>query len=71
MKKLVAIQALNGALLPVILFFIMRLINDERLTGQLKNTKAYNALGWGTFALVTSAVAMMLGTQLLKMWDGL
>lgn len=70
-RLLVAVQALNGVLLPVILFFIMRLINDERLTGQLKNTATYNLLGWGTFALVTSAVAMMLGTQLLKMWGGL
>jgi Mn2+/Fe2+ NRAMP family transporter len=69
-KLLVAVQALNGTLLPVILFFIMRLINDERLTGPLKNTTTYNLLGWGTFALVTAAVAMMLGTQLLKMLAG-
>jgi hypothetical protein len=54
-----------------ILFFTMRLINDERLTGSLKNAPTYNLLGWGTFALVTSAVAMMLGTQLLKMRGGL
>jgi Mn2+/Fe2+ NRAMP family transporter len=70
-KLLVAVQALDGALPPVILFFNMRLINDERLTGQLKNTTTYNLLGWGTFALAPSAVAMMLGTQLLKMWDDL
>jgi Mn2+/Fe2+ NRAMP family transporter len=70
-KLLLAVQALNGALLPVILLFVMRLVNDEELTGDLKNTTAYNVLGWGTFALVTSAVTMMLGTQLLRMWDRL
>ena len=63
-KMLVAVQVLNGALLPVVLVFILRLVNDERLTGELKNTRLYNVLGWGTFALVTTAVAVMLGGQL-------
>lgn len=65
-RLLVAIQVLNGALLPVVLIFILVLINDARLTGDLKNTPLYNALGWGTFALVTSAVAVLLGGQLLS-----
>jgi NRAMP (natural resistance-associated macrophage protein)-like metal ion transporter len=64
-QLLVGVQALNGVLLPVILFFVLRLINDERLTGGLKNTVTYNALGWGTFALITAAVLMMLVTQFL------
>ena len=64
-KMLVAVQVLNGALLPVVLVFILRLVNDERLTGELKNTRFYNVLGWGTFALVTTAVTVMLGGQLL------
>jgi len=70
-KLLLAVQALNGALLPVSLRFIMRLVNNEELTGALKNTTAYNLLGWGTFALVTAALAVMLGPQLLRVWDGL
>jgi Mn2+/Fe2+ NRAMP family transporter len=67
-RLLVAIQVLNGALLPVILVFILVLINDARLTGQLKNTTLYNVLGWGTFALITSAVAVLLGGQLLELF---
>jgi Mn2+/Fe2+ NRAMP family transporter len=59
--------ARNGVLVPIILLFVLRLVNDERLMGGLKNGRAYNLLGWGTFALVTSAAMMMLGTQLLKM----
>ncbi|HVG38754.1 MAG TPA: Nramp family divalent metal transporter, partial [Pyrinomonadaceae bacterium] len=58
---LVVIQVLNGVLLPIILVFILLLINDERLTGELKNTRLYNFLGWGTFALVSLAVAVMFG----------
>jgi Mn2+/Fe2+ NRAMP family transporter len=66
-KTLVAIQVLNGVLLPFILVFILLLINDKRLTGGLKNTRFYNVLGWGTFAMVTIAVLVMLAGQLLQL----
>src|SRR5207248_6151977 len=39
---LVGVQVLNGILLPVILVFIMLLINDARLVGELKNGRVYN-----------------------------
>ena len=62
---LVAVQVLNGILLPILLVFILRLINEEFLMGSLKNTRLYNILGWGTFILITVAVVVMLGSQLL------
>jgi Mn2+/Fe2+ NRAMP family transporter len=62
---LVAVQVLNGILLPILLVFILRLINEEFLMGSLKNTRLYNILGWGTFVLITVAVIVMLGSQLL------
>lgn len=65
---LVGIQVLNGVLLPFILVFILLLINNERLTGELKNTPLYNILGWGTFALITTAVVIMLGGQILNLF---
>jgi Mn2+/Fe2+ NRAMP family transporter len=64
---LVGIQVLNGVLLPIILAFILILTNDEKLTGNLKNTAKTNVLGWATFALITLAVAVMLALQ----FDGL
>ena len=64
---LIGIQVLNGVLLPFILVFLLILINDKRLTGDLKNTPVYNLLGWGTFAMITVAVVVMLGGQLLDM----
>jgi Mn2+/Fe2+ NRAMP family transporter len=63
---LVAVQVLNGVLLPILLLFILRLINDQRLMGPLKNTRLYNILGWGTFILITVAVVVMLGSQVLS-----
>lgn len=66
-KMLVAVQVLNGILLPVILIFILKLINDKHLTGDLRNTRLYNVLGWGTFLMITTAVVVMLGSQLLEL----
>jgi Mn2+/Fe2+ NRAMP family transporter len=66
---LVSVQVLNGVLLPIILVFILRLSNDEQLMGGLKNTRVYNILGWGTFILITTAVVIMLGSQILSILD--
>jgi Mn2+/Fe2+ NRAMP family transporter len=63
---LLSIQVLNGALLPVILVFILRLTNDPRIMGSLKNSRLKNILGWGTFVLVTTSVIAMLVSQFLK-----
>lgn len=62
---LVTVQVLNGILLPIILIFVLRLINNERLMGVLKNTRVHNILGWGTFVLITTAVVVMLGSEVL------
>ena len=66
-KLLLWIQVLNGVLLPIIIIFILLLINDGRLTGELKNTRIYNTLGWATFTLITLAIVVMLGSQLLEL----
>ena len=65
---LVGIQVLNGVLLPVILVFILILVNNEKLTGSLKNTRTANILGWGTFALIVTAVSIMLTGQILDLF---
>lgn len=68
MRLLVGVQVLNGVLLPIILVFILLLINDKRLTGDLKNTRRNNLLAVGTLVLVTSAVVVMLGGQMLELF---
>lgn len=65
---LVGIQVLNGVLLPIILVFILLLINNEKLAGDLKNTPVYNVLGWGTFAMIALAVTIMLVGQGLELF---
>jgi Mn2+/Fe2+ NRAMP family transporter len=63
---LVAIQVLNGALLPVVLVFLLLLANDKRLMGNLKNTRRANVIGWTTFTVVTLAVLTMFAMQAVE-----
>ncbi len=67
-QLLVGVQVLNGVLLPIILVFILLLINDKRLTGDLKNTRRNNVLAIGTLVLITGAVVVMLGSQVLGLF---
>jgi Mn2+/Fe2+ NRAMP family transporter len=62
---LVWVQMLNGVLLPVILVFMLLLINDRRLMGELINTRLYNVLGWATCVLIVVSVAFVLLQQTL------
>ncbi len=56
---LVGVYVLNGLLLPVELFAILRLINDRELMGPHVNGKLYNALAW-TIAVVVSVLSLVL-----------
>jgi len=41
-------QVLNGVLLPVVLLFMLLLINDERIVGPHCNSAVFNAIAWLT-----------------------
>ena len=56
---LVGVYVLNGLLLPVELFAILRLINDRELMGEHVNGPIYNALAWG-IAIVVSVLSLVL-----------
>jgi Mn2+/Fe2+ NRAMP family transporter len=58
------VQVLNGVLFPIMLVFILILINDKRIAGPLKNSVFNNIVGWGTFTLITGAVVVMLISQI-------
>jgi NRAMP (natural resistance-associated macrophage protein)-like metal ion transporter len=45
-KIMILSQAINGVLLPVIMIFMMLLINDARIMGKYVNTKLYNWIAW-------------------------
>ena len=62
---LIGVQMLNGILLPVILVFMLLLINDRRLVGDLKNGRLTNVIGWTTCVLIVISVVFVLAQQVL------
>src|ERR1700752_2166964 len=52
-RVLVVTQVINGLLLPVILFAILRLVNDKEIMGAYVNRPAYNVAAWLTAIIVT------------------
>jgi Mn2+/Fe2+ NRAMP family transporter len=58
-KLLVFVQVVNGALLPVTLFFVWRLARNEELMGEYSNSRAFDVVAAAT-VLGTSALSVVL-----------
>jgi Mn2+/Fe2+ NRAMP family transporter len=60
-------QVLNGMVLPLVLFFIVRLANRRDLMGKLVNSRALNIALWSTAVIMTILTVMELAV-LLGIW---
>jgi Mn2+/Fe2+ NRAMP family transporter len=59
-QVIVATQFLNGLLLPIVLIFVLRLVNDRELMGHYTNNRAFNILSYGSTAiLVLLTIALL------------
>lgn len=58
-KLLLFTQCINGLLLPVILFAIVRLANNEEIMGDYRNRLIHNTLAYGT-AIIVSILSILL-----------
>jgi NRAMP (natural resistance-associated macrophage protein)-like metal ion transporter len=61
-KFMILSQVLNGVLLPVVLVYMLKLINKKDLMGKYTNSYWFNAVAWGTAIIVT-------GLSLVLMWN--
>ena len=52
-------QVANGILLPFVLVFMLRLINDRELMGDHVNSKAFNGIAWTTTAVMIVLTATL------------
>ena len=52
-RVLLVTQVINGLLLPIILFAVLRLVNDRELMGTHVNGPLYNVAAWLTAIVVT------------------
>ena len=62
---MVLAQFINGALLPVLLVFMVLLVNDKRLMGHYANGKLSNILYWFTIIVVGVLTIALLVMQIL------
>lgn len=66
---LITVQVINGLLLPVELFFMMKLVNDKELMGAHVNGPGMNTIAWGTtIAVSVLAVALVIITGILPLF---
>src|SRR3984885_6126949 len=52
-KVIILSQVLNGVLLPVIMIFMLQLINKHELMGEHTNSHWFNVIAWATAIIVT------------------
>ena len=52
-RVLLVTQVINGLLLPIVLFAVLRLVNDREVMGRYVNGPIYNFAAWLTAILVT------------------
>ncbi len=52
-------QVVNGAVLPAVLVLMLLIINQKRIMGEFVNGPVFNAVAWGTVALVTAMTLFM------------
>jgi Mn2+/Fe2+ NRAMP family transporter len=57
-------QIVNGALLPFVLIFMLRLANDPKLMGQHRNPRWFNVIAWTTTAVMISLTAWLVASGL-------
>ena len=57
-------QVLNGLLLPVIMIFMLRLINKHELMGDHTNSHWFNAVAWGTAGIVIAMSLVLVWNQI-------
>jgi NRAMP (natural resistance-associated macrophage protein)-like metal ion transporter len=62
---IIASQNLQGLLLPIVLVFMVLLVNDERLLGRHRNGRVANVLAWGAVGLVVLLDVVLLGSGAL------
>jgi len=68
-RVLLVTQVINGLLLPIILFAVMRLVNDREIMGNYVNGRLYNLCAWLTVIIVTAlSLLLILATMFPKVF---
>jgi Mn2+/Fe2+ NRAMP family transporter len=64
-QVIVATQFLNGLLLPIVLIFVLRLVNDRDVMGKYTNNRLFNIVSYGTTAILILLTVALLALSIL------
>jgi len=59
-QVLIVLQDLNAAMLPILLVFVILLVNNRRLMGNRVNGPLFNVLSWATIVFISFLVVLWL-----------
>lgn len=59
-QVLIVLQDLNAAMLPILLVFIILLVNNRRLMGRHVNKLGFNIISWITVVVITVLIILLL-----------
>jgi Mn2+/Fe2+ NRAMP family transporter len=59
-QVLIVLQDLNAAMLPILLVFIILLINNRRLMGRHVNKLGFNIISWAIVVVITILIVLLL-----------
>ena len=57
-------QVINGSLLPLVLIFMIILINNKKLMGKYTNGKFFNVIAWSTTIIMCILTVLLVITTL-------
>ena len=55
---------INGSLLPMVLLFMLILINNKKLMGKYTNSKFFNVIAWCTTIIMSILTVLLVVTAL-------
>ncbi|HLY30315.1 MAG TPA: Nramp family divalent metal transporter [Ktedonobacterales bacterium] len=64
-ELIIVAQVINGVLLPILLVYILLLVNDRRIMGKHVNGPINNVIAWGTAGMLTVLSAWMIASIIL------
>lgn len=64
-KVMLFSQEINGILIPVVLVFVLLLVNNRRIMGQHVNGPWYNAVAWASTGIIIAFTGLLLASSVL------
>ena len=61
-------QVVNGVLLPLVLVFMIKLVNNRGLMHEWTNPRFYNVVAWAAVVILIAMTAVLIGTSAYDMY---